>query len=107
MRYHSFSAAATSSIIAALLLVTGQGCSHGVTTVAQYRMGGAATFIEAPTDGTYELFGGGGSRKASYELTKGDNVGFRPGENGHVIAVAGPDEIELPEGYYFWQTHTQ
>ena len=88
---------------AALFLLAGQGCNHSVVTVAEYKVGGAATFGEAPIDGTYELFGNGGSRKAVYELTKGDNVGFRPGDNGKIIAVAGPDEVELPEGYYYWQ----
>ena len=90
--------AAVPFLMATILLISASGCSHGEITVSTYKIGVAATFVEAPVDGTYELFGGSGERKATYELTKGDNVGFRPGENGKIIAVAGPDEVELSEG---------
>lgn len=91
----------------AFLLAWAAGCmnSKGVTRITEFKTGGAATFVYAPEDGTYELYGTsiGGGRKAVYELNKGDEIGFRPGESGKVIAVAGPDEIELPEANYYWQ----
>ncbi len=93
--------------IALVLLFGGGACvtSRGPTKVTQHMAGSAATYIEAPDDGTYELFSTslGGGRKAVYDLAKGDHLGFRPGDNGKIIAVAGPDEIELLDGNYYWQ----
>ncbi len=95
------------AIIMASLLALAGGCMHskGSTRITEFHMGGAATYVYAPEDGTYELYGSsiGGGRKAIYELSKGDQIGFRPGDSGKVIAVAGPDEIELPDAGYYWQ----
>src|SRR5260221_8575031 len=95
------------AITIAFLLACAAGCmnSHGSKKITEFHAGGAATYVYAPEDGTYELYSSaiGGGRKAVYELAKGDQVGFRPGENGKVIAVAGPDEIELPDAGYYWQ----
>lgn len=95
------------AITMAFLLAFAAGCmnSRGSKRITEFHAGGAATYVYAPEDGTYELNGSsiGGGNKGVYELSKGDSIGFRPGESGKVIAVAGPYEIELPDAGYYWQ----
>lgn len=95
------------SLVAALVLgVALVGCNKLTTgtPVSKHEKGSAAIMGVAPSAGSYALYGTmDNSPKAVYILKEGDEIGFRAGEPGQVIAVAGDREVPLADGGYIWK----
>lgn len=75
----------------------------GGQAIASYE-GKDPLLIEAPMDGTYELYDTYLDRqpKLVVSLLKGSPIGFRAGDTG-VIAVGGRKELPLNDGNYIWK----
>ncbi len=73
------------------------------TSVMKYTKGTEAHMGEAPSDGTYALYGlTDATPKISYSLKQGDKLGFMV-SNGQVQAMAGSHMDTYPDGTYYWK----
>lgn len=82
----------------AALLVGGCGAQRGETIVTQ---GATAEPVmqTAPQTGEYMLFTAASPNPtATVRLREGDQLGFRRGDDGHLVAVAAGQSFELPRG---------
>lgn len=77
----------------------------GGQAIASYE-GKDPVVVEAPMDGTYELYDTYLDRqpKMVVSLLKGSAIGFRASDTG-VIAVGGRKSLPLPDGNYIWKIH--
>jgi hypothetical protein len=96
------------SVILIAILPLG-GCSQFVKgePVNEYRKADTPIETIATADGEYALYGRyETSPRGMFLLRQGDRLGFRAGEPGRVIAVAGSQEIDLSDGAYVWKRKT-
>lgn len=75
------------------------GCS--TTDNVEYRAGQSTWIRPSPASGLCELYCDG-SPSLARTIVKGEPIGFEK-PNGRLVAVAGPNQIFLPEGNYRWQ----
>jgi hypothetical protein len=93
------------TVVATAWLVGGAGCSRLVKgqQVAEFR-GHSTRLGVAPVDGQYALFNKYSTTpRGAWVLRKGERLGFMPGPDGRVTAIAGAHEIDLPDGWYVWK----
>jgi hypothetical protein len=92
------------ALFAALLSgCAGRDYRPGARPVAAHHPGGEDGYEPAPYPGRYALFRAGQRGPvAERELAPGAAVGFGRGEESGLIALAGAQEIALPEGEYRW-----
>ena len=88
--------------------LVGAGCTSTFTKgtpITEYQKGKTPPLQEAPSDGEYVLMSSmmNTTPKATLRLKEGDALGFKPGQTGQIIAVAGTKEIVLPDGNYLWK----
>jgi hypothetical protein len=84
------------------------GCymSHHGESLVKCANGTRPLLMHAPWDGEYELWAKEeDGPRSTYSLHEGDLLGFKPvaAKSKEVIAVAGKEEIKLPDGEYFWK----
>jgi hypothetical protein len=95
------------ALLAALLVLL-PGCAGrqyrpGAKALAAHQPGQEDGYKAAPYPGTYALFRAGQAEPVAVrELYPGAAVGFGAGEDGRMVALAGAQEIPIPEGEYRW-----
>src|SRR5688500_8852495 len=92
---------AQSAVLIAMLSLV--GCSQLVKgePVNEYRKADTPIEMIATADGEYALYGRyETSPRGVFLLRQGDRLGFRAGEPGRIIAVAGSQEIDLADAAY-------
>lgn len=102
---HSFTRSWLAVVAIAWIGCAGAGCSRLVKgqQVAEFR-GYSTKLGVAPVDGQYAVYGKYSTTyKGAWVLRKGERLGFMPGPNGRVTAIAGANEVELPDGWYVWK----
>lgn len=75
------------------------GCNS--TNSVDYQAGHSTLVRPAPASGLCELYCDG-SPSLARTIVKGEPIGFEK-TNGRLVAVAGPNQIFLPEGNYRWR----
>jgi hypothetical protein len=94
-----------------LLLVVSVGCNSvgkpGVAIVTSPPDAAAIPHtVAVPQDGKYELRREGGTAHeipmATVEMKSEERIGFIRNPDGSVAAQAGPAEIPIPDGTYYW-----
>jgi hypothetical protein len=91
---------------AALMFVAGCATVFAPgTTIIDHDKGASAEPQEAPSDGEYALYAriGDNSAKHTVSLKRGDLLGFKTGQTGQIIAVAGNDEWVMTDNSYIWK----
>jgi hypothetical protein len=89
-----------------VLVILMAGCSPFVkgTPVNEFRKGGAPIVQPVAEDGNYALYNVFETTpRATFPLRKGQLVGFKASTTGKIIAVAGNEQMELPEASYVWK----
>jgi hypothetical protein len=82
------------------------GCSRmvGGAAVTRYDKGKEAVMAEATADGQYALYSTyDATPLATYNLSRGDKLGFERGDAGKVVAVAGSNRLTLEDKSYIWK----
>ena len=79
-------------------------CVEG-DTIVSHRRGESPEPREAPSDGEYALHHTFGNLRPlrTRSLWRGDPLGFRREDAGHVAAIAGDREYVLTDGDYVWK----
>src|SRR5688572_14800465 len=94
------------AVAVGIVLMIGGGCrslSAEDARVVEYQRRGTPMIMPAPANGSYTLQGSNvAAAKKSFTLKKGDRLGFRADVGTRVVAVAGDEEIPLPDGDYAW-----
>lgn len=94
------------SILAMTGVMVVAGCSRmvGGKAITRYDQGKDLVMAEATTDGQYALYSTFDSTPiATYNLSRGDKLGFEAGGSGKVVAVAGSNRITLEDKSYLWK----
>ncbi len=89
------------------MMLTGCGLAGG-PTVVRYDKGQAVRMTEAPKDATYGLYSSSDrTPEVTFHLNKGEQIGFKEGSNGAIVAVAGQHEQpitpSMTRGSYYWK----
>jgi len=94
-------------ILAALLSISMSGCGtmRGGETVVKFDANQHPILSEVRSSGTYQLFATTDfNPQVTVDLKEGDPLGFKTGETGQVIAVAGSRELPLKSNStYYWK----
>jgi hypothetical protein len=101
----SFAFVASVVLLGGVLALAGCGAVGGGKTVVKYDEGSTPIETKAPQQGSYALYSTTDyNPQIVVTLSEGDNVGFRKGEGGQLIAVAGSREIPLQSNKtYYWK----
>ena len=93
------------ALLGGLLALSGCGAVGGGKTVVKYDEGTTPIETKAPAQGSYALYSTTDyNPEIVVTLNEGDNVGFRKGDNGQLIAIAGNREVPLQSNKtYYWK----
>ena len=94
--------------VAAMLVLSAAlvGCNKFTSgkAVIKYTKGTSPMMAEAPKSGSYSVYGTmDASPRVTWNLQQGDKLGFKAAETGHITAVAGDHDTDLPDGSYIWK----
>jgi hypothetical protein len=95
-------------VVAMGLALVGCGAQPGKSLVKYTRDSPLPNMTKAPRDGTYSLYSTWDATPiVSYPLMKDDALGFKEGDNGGAVAVAGnntyPVKANWAKGTYYWK----
>jgi hypothetical protein len=93
------------ALLLGLGLTAGCGAMGGGKTVVRYDESSPPIETKAPAQGSYALYSTMDTTpRVRVTLGEGDKIGFRKGDNGQLIAIAGSREVPLSNNAtYYWK----